>query len=307
MTWLQLALDTIAPIMLCAAVGFVFGRRFRPDPQLISRISLYVMLPSLVFVSMSEAQVETGEIGQITLVVFAVSVLLMFAGWGLTRMDRAMTPTMQGSVIVAILLMNTGNYGLPLVQFSLGDAGLQRAAFIFVLSAIVTNTLGIYAASLGNATLMQGLRNILTNPLPYATIAGILVNVTGIQTPLFVSRAVGIFAEGSVPILLLLLGVQTSRIALRGNRTWPVRSLLWVSLARLVLTPVLVLVLCALLGVADLTRNVLLLQLSTPTAVTTAVLASEYGNDAEFVSAAILVTTLLSVLTLSVLLVIVIG
>jgi len=56
------------------------------------------------------------------------------------------------------------------------------------------------------------------------------------------------------------------------------------------------------LGITGLTRQVILTESAMPTAVISGVLAAEFGADTEFVTATILVSTLLSIVTLSVLL-----
>jgi len=71
---------------------------------------------------------------------------------------------------------------------------------------------------------------------------------------------------------------------------------------RLLLGPLIAVGLVALLGISGLTRQVAIVQSAMPTAVVTGVLASEFGADAEFVTATILVSTITSVATLSVLL-----
>jgi predicted permease len=57
-----------------------------------------------------------------------------------------------------------------------------------------------------------------------------------------------------------------------------------------------------LLGLSGLARQVSIIEASMPTAVTTGVLATEFGSDTEFTTAVILVSTLASIVTLSVLL-----
>jgi predicted permease len=71
---------------------------------------------------------------------------------------------------------------------------------------------------------------------------------------------------------------------------------------RLLAAPLIALALALALGVSGLTRQVSIVQSAMPTAVFSGVLATEFGNDSDFVTAVILVSTLLSILTLSVLL-----
>ena len=297
---LTTAYEVITPILLCVAVGVWFGRRFDPDPRMISRLSLYVMLPALVFVSIAESDIQGGDVTLLALVSVLAIVLLTGIAWIAAKPLR-LPPTTQSAFILTVMLMNTGNFGLPFIEFALGDAGLQRAAVVFVTQAILTYTIGIYVASSGTATVRQGLTNILTNPLPYAAIAGFVVNTTGASLPLPLARAVGIYADGSVPLLLLLLGVQLSMIRIDIRFRARLRALVASAGLRLLLTPLIVLAITAVLGIDGITRDVLVLQLSMPTAVNAIVLSNEFGSDVDLAAPAILVTTLASVATLSVL------
>jgi predicted permease len=58
----------------------------------------------------------------------------------------------------------------------------------------------------------------------------------------------------------------------------------------------------ALLGFSGVERYALVVQLAMPTAVNAAVVAAEFGGDAEFVSSAVVLSTLASLVTMTILL-----
>jgi len=95
-----------------------------------------------------------------------------------------------------------------------------------------------------------------------------------------------------------VLGIQLSRTSLRG-RIGPV---LLASGLRLIVAPLLAVPLALALGLSGLTRDVAIVQSAMPVAVVSGVLATEFGSDADFVTATILVSTLLSIVTLGILL-----
>jgi predicted permease len=167
---------------------------------------------------------------------------------------------------------------------------------------VVTNTLGIYLASRGTASIRQSLLNILKVPMPYATALGFLLNISGVSLPLPLERATGLLGQAAVPVMLIILGLQLSRLSRMSfviDRLGPV---LLAAGLRLVVAPLVALPLVSLLGLSVLTGQVSVIQASMPTAVMAGVLATEFGNDAQFATAVILVSTLASVVTLSVLL-----
>jgi predicted permease len=78
------------------------------------------------------------------------------------------------------------------------------------------------------------------------------------------------------------------------------------TLTRLVVAPFIILGLLTLLGITGLMRNVILVQLSTPTAVYATLLATEFGSDAQFTTSVIFITTIASLLSLSIIMALVV-
>jgi predicted permease len=240
---------------------------------------------------------KADELGQILAMAALSSLLIALVGWGETRLFR-LDRKLASAFMLSVVLVNAGNYGLPLNDFAFGQAGMQRAIVFFVVSAMISNTLGVYLASRGAASVRRSLLNVLTVPLPYATVLGFLVNIKGLTLPLPLDRAVTILGQAAVPGMLIVLGLQLSRTAVRGR----VGPILLATVTRLGVAPLIALALATLLGLSGLTRQVSIIQASMPTAAMAGVLATEFGSDAEFTSAVILVSTLVSIVTLSILL-----
>src|SRR6185503_11116566 len=118
-------------------------------------------------------------------------------------------------------------------------------------------------------------------PTLYAVLLAVLINVLGIQIPTPVARTVDLAAGGSIPLMLILLGVELSRVELAGN----VRAM-QISF-----------------GLQSPVREGVVIQASMPSIVSSAVLAMEYQLDSKLVTAIIFISTLLSPLTLTPLLV----
>ncbi len=116
--------------------------------------------------------------------------------------------------------------------------------------------------------------------------------------PLPVERSVSLLSDAAIPVMLVVLGMQLSRSSVRGK----MRNILTAAGLRLVASPLIAVVLALILGVTGLERQVSITQAGMPTAVMSAVLAAEFGSDAEFVTAVIAVSTVLSMITLAILL-----
>lgn len=303
--FLDVIVNVIVPILLCASVGWWFGKRFNPDAATMSRVNLYIFLPAFTFITLARSNINLAEIGTLAMQVFSVSIVMTLVGWLLSRRFPQLAPATSSAFVLVVLLSNTGNYGIPVVQFAFGEDSLQLATVIMVSHALVTNTMGVFVASSGAVPLRRALLNVLYTPTPYAMVLGFLVNALDIPLPLPLERSLVIFRDGTIPLMLVLFGVQMGRIRLRRSSESNVKPLLLAAGARLMITPVVAFLVTLAFGMDPLTRAILIVQLSTPTAVNSVVLASEFGSDSEFATSAILLTTFVSIMTISGLLLIV--
>ena len=296
-SFLSVAYNIIGPIFLIVGLAILIDRRFAPDPRVLSRLVVYLFSPFLILDGIARSDLQAEEIGLIVAMAALSILLITLVGWGLARLfhfDRKL----ESAFVLSVTLINAGNYGLPLSEFAFGKAGLQRAVIFYVVTAVAANTLGVYLASRGAASVRRSLLNMLTVPLPYATILGLILNIGHITLPLPLNRAITLLSQATVPCMLVILGLQLSRTSVKG-RLGPI---LLATVTRLVIAPLIAFPLASLLGLHGLVRQVAIVEASMPAAVMSGVLATEFGGDAEFATAVVLVSTLASIVTLSILL-----
>lgn len=296
-TFFEIAYKIILPIFLVVGVSALVDRRFSPDPAALSRLVIYLFTPALALEGLAKTDLNAGEAVQLIGLSFALSALVALAAWWVARLVRLDQRTESAFVLTAVLI-NAGNYGIPLNEFAFGTIGEERALVFFIGTVFVSNTLGVFLASRGAASTRQALLNVLKVPLPYAALAGLLVNVSGADMPLPVDRAVHLLAQAAIPGMLAILGIQLSRATIKNH----VPIVLMASGMRLLVSPLIALGLALLFGLSGLTKDVAIVQAAMPTAVLSGVLAAEFGSDTEFVTATVLVSTLLSTITLTLLL-----
>ena len=294
---LQIIYNIIAPIFIVVALAMLLGYRFSPDPRVFSRVIFYLFSPFLVVNSLAKSDLQANEIGLIALMVLLFYLLMAVVSWSLARLFR-FDRQLESAFMLSVVVINAGNYGLPLSEFAFGPTGLQRAVIFYVVTAVLANTLGVFLASRGAASIRQSLFNVLMVPLPYATAVGLLINLGHITLPLPLERAITLLGQATVPCMLVVLGLQLARVS--AKRQW--RPILLATAARLIVAPLIAFPLVALLGLSGVTRQVAIVQASMPTAVISSVLAAEFGADAEFTAAVVLVSTLASMVTLTILL-----
>ncbi len=290
---INIILTTIAPIILIAGLGALLDKTKAIETGSISRIVIYLTSPALAFYGIANSSITGDEFGQLILFSILFSGAITVLAWLISvwlKMDR-----LTGSAFVlSASLINGANYGIPLNEFAFGQPGLERAIVIGILGGLYANTVGIFLASWGKASIGQALKNVVSVPLPYAAILGLLVNLGQVSIPNPIMRLTNILANAAVPLMLIVLGIQISRASLQGQ--W--RVMLGASSIRLFGGAVVGVLLALLLGLEGITRQVGIVQAAMPTAVISAVLATQFNSDAKLVSSIILLSTLLSLLTI---------
>jgi predicted permease len=289
--------DVIGPVLLVAAAGYGLGRRRIVEAQALTSLSVAVLVPSLAFYALT-----TSTLPQAALARFAGYILLQFVLIGIVILLAARASgwdrTLTTGLLLATLFSNAGNAGLPLAFFAWGSAGLGAAVGFFAVQAVATNVLAAYLAARAGGGAVHAARALLRLPVTYAIAAGLLLNVLGVPLPPPAARAVQLLANGAVAVMLLLVGVQLAEVHLGGE--WG--GIAFATATRLVVAPLLAWATAPLVGLDGVARQTGILQASLPTAVTAAIWASEFAVVPTVVSGAVVVTTLLSPLTVTVLL-----
>lgn len=294
-------LNVILPVILVAGVAALAQRYVKLDVRTTSRAAFYLFAPALVFDSLSTSTIGGAEFGQIAAVLIAITLVLWGLGEGLGRLLRLKGPTLS-AFLLSILLLNAGNLGLPVILFAFGDAGLARASAYFTVSSAIIASLGVYLAVRGCAPGAMALRRLVRVPLIYAAILGLAFNMARLTMPEPLAKAIHLLGQASVPVMLVTLGIQLAQTGRDRWRGIHMPALATTVAARLILSPALALLAATLLGLSGLTRSVVIAQSAMPTAVMTTILAAEFECDNSFVTVAVLSTTLISVVTLTVLL-----
>jgi len=292
----EIFLDNIAPVFLVAAVGFIVGRHFRLEPRTLSRLVFNIFSPALVFRSLATTDISLTELGQLLLVmglIYAcmavVAYVVVHAQHG-SRVDRA-------NVMLSAVSPNSGNLGLPVIDFAFGPEVLARAVVVFVAMTILNNTVGVYIASSGRSSPREAIGKVLHVPAVYAVIAGLLVKGAGITLPLAIARSADLLADSSIPCMLVLLGLQLAQFEnLERLRLASVGAGL-----RLLAAPLVAAGMVTLMRLSPQASIAVLMQASMPVGVFTSIFASEFELDSQLSLSIILTSTLASPITLSLL------
>jgi predicted permease len=286
--------DNLLPVLLAAAVGYVLRTRVQVGARSMSRVAFLVFSPCLVFEIIVENHLSGGamlHMGAFTLIGLLVpgilaGVLARRLGW-----SRSMT----AGVVLTVLLPNAGNFGLSANLFAFGKPGLGQASLFFVTSAVLSYTVGVFVASLGRMSVRQALIGLPKIPTVWAVLLAFVMVRFDWSLPFPVARAVKLLSDATIPVMLVILGMQLHGARLAGR----VVPLSLAASLRLIGGAAFGLLLAHLIGLKGAARQAGVLEAAMPSAVISIILATEYDVEPEFVTSVVFATTILCPLTLT--------
>ncbi len=282
MTLLLTVLEVVAPVFLLASLGFGWVRLGYDYPvEFVTRLAMTLAVPCLIFTALMRTEIAPATLGTMTLASllgYGLIGLVAFLGLVATGLDRR-------TFFAPLTFGNTGNVGLPLALFAFGETGLGFAVVTFAVSSILIFTVGIWSVA-GKGT---GWR-VLREPMVLATLLGALFLSQGWTTPRVLTNALTLLGQMAIPLMLITLGVAVARLS-----PGSLGRAVGLSAAKVVVCVAVAAGTGHMLGLPEVAQGVLVLQLATPVAVTSYLLAQKYGADASAVAGFVVVSSLMSV------------
>ncbi len=284
----------ILPILIVAGFGYALRYWFKVEKKSLSSAAMNVLSPALVFTSLVTSDLASEEFLEIGLFAVALVAIMGVIGLIIARVLR-LTRLETSALLILVMFVNSGNYGLTLVQLRYGDEGMSRAVIYYVTATILIYTVGVFIASSGSVTWRETLSRMARLPAVYAAVLAVFVYYWKIPIPQPIMSAVEIAAAGAIPVMLLVLGMQLAD--LRGDMN--LRLAVPAISVRLLLGPLVGVVVAAFIGLQGLSRSAAIIESSMPSAVFTIILATEFGLPAPAVTSIVVLGTLISPFTIA--------
>lgn len=204
-------LSGFAVIAVVIGVGYVLGRRGTLGAQggeVLTRLAFTVAGPALLFTTLARADLSV--LFSARLLVTALSTAAVCGvfvavgrvrGWGLGR-------TTIGALCSGYV--NSGNLGIPIAAYVLGDASLVAPVLLFqvVLVTPVALTILDLPGTGEKGTLRRCLLTPLRNPIAVGSLAGVVVSAAGRHVPGPLMNPLTLIGNMSVPAALLAFGMS---------------------------------------------------------------------------------------------------
>lgn len=300
------AVVTIAlPFFALIFTGMIAGRtRLMPAATIagINTFVFYFALPALLVSSIARAPVE-GLKDPTLFLAWLLPGLAVFAGtYALTGLLFGGSRGVRAIRGLAGSFANVGFVGLPLVIAALGDDATPAAVVVITVDTAVLIGLATAlieldrggAGSVGRAV-RTAAGGVVRSPLIVAAAAGLLLGLSPVTLPEAVRAYLELLGDAAGPAALFALGATLARPTGRSGVT----ETGFLVAAKLVVHPLLVWLATSLLGVPPGAQQALIILAALPTAANVYVMAQRYEVNIGGASAAILVSTVLAVASVS--------
>jgi malonate transporter and related proteins len=299
-------LNVVFPIFAIMAAGYAAGR-FRllgsESSEALNRFVYFIALPALFFVSM--ARVSLAE-------VFNLPFLGAYGGGAAATFIIAVVvakvafPNRLGALGLAglsAIFANTGYMGIPLLMLAYGEAGMLPAIISTILNGAVIMAFGIVLLELdvhqgeGSLTVLKNaLRGVVRSPLVLSAVAGLTVSGLGIPLPQALGTFCDILGASAGPCALFAIGL----FMVGKSPTAGAMEVSWLVFLKLLVQPLITWTLAFhVFSMEPVWAAGAVIQSALPTGALVFILAQQYGIYVQRSTAAIMASTVISLVTLS--------
>jgi len=305
---MEAIVNVVIPVFLIVLSGYL-AARFRilgsESTDALNRFVFFVAMPVLLFHAVAGMEPAEFFNGPFIVAFSGSSIVIMGAAMVVSRLVfRRPLPenTLAG---MSSVFGNTVYMGIPISLIAFGDAALKPAivasisqGVILIVPVIVFIEWGVQEEEAGGRILRDLLATLVRNPLIVAPALGLAWAFTGVPLPEPVGNFCDVLGAAAGPCALFALGLFLYGKPLHEGAA----EVGAVVVLKLLLLPATAwLFLYHLFDIDPLWAKVGVLLAALPTGANCFVLAQQYGRFVQRTSAAILISTALAVITVSVL------
>lgn len=292
--------ETIIAIILLIIIGYICRRTefLKPETtQVLNKIVIYIAIPSLIFLSMYNADLSNLEtLGTITLTCIMVGSLTGLLAYIFANIMKY-PPKTKWSLVTTSALFNSGFLGYPVILGVFGAEGMVRAVFFDVGSTILFISFSILLMLNYGGSYQSIIRRSVLFPPFLAVVLGILANLSHLPLGSILPDVLGYLSGAAIPLIMISLGLSLEFKEVYEH----ISSASFVSFIKLIISPFIAVIIATVLGLSGINYSVAVIEAGMPSAMLSLVLAITYNLDVKISAACIFLSTALSMITLTML------
>jgi predicted permease len=300
----------IAPVFGLIGLGFLTAKRRILDDSAANTLAMFgykIAMPALLFRAMANVgDVPISPMWLVLTYVTGIAATWMAAVLA-TRLLLRRPAQDAPAFAMGACFSNGVMLGFPVILLALGPEAATPMAFIATCETVLLWVFGTLHMGLvdqaggrnriGLSALAGVLLDVAMNPLIIAIAAGLAWNASGLAMPIVIARLTEILAGSAIPVSLFALGMAVAAYRFKGQTS----SVATLCILKLVLYPALAFWLAtAVFHLPRLWAATLVIYVAMPVGANAFIFAARYDRAVGSISAAVAVSTLLSVGTLTI-------
>ncbi len=276
-------LEIVFPVVALFALGFIYGKWRKLDPKVLAEIVLFLLAPAVMFDALARQTIDYRQLTQAVGISLTIHIVPGAVAWLIQKTAGIRSRTF----VPCVMIMNAVSLPYPLALLAFGEEGLAQVVLLSIPNIFIIFSIGLY---LHAGRTMSG--EPFRMPALWASIAGLVIALTGIPMPKFFLTFTHLTGRGMFPVELFTLGYR-----LRSIRISDLRFSLIVAALRFTLGFSVAWVLSNLLEIEGTLRAGIFLISCSPPAVLNYVFAERYGEEGARAASVVFTGTIFSLIT----------
>ena len=301
--FLEILLKILSIFLLVGIGYFVYKIRLVPYDALttLNAFVLNVAVPCMILQSMQRNEINDKIFNDIiwSLIAFAIVtiVIAVIATLVINRI-KSIPEEDKGIYSVQLAFTNCGFMGYPLTTVMFGQYGLFLAIIMNIIFTTFMYSIGVVMLlhKKGEKLFtMKLMVRMLSVPF-LASLAGLLIFITGFHFPTFIDGTLSLMAATVSPVAMFIVGINLSNSKI--SEIFTPRNLL-LSVVSLIAVPFFTLGIDLLLPISSFATVIHVFLMAMPSAAITTVLCNRYNKNAKLAAEGVASTTFFSLGTLA--------
>ncbi|HUP26351.1 MAG TPA: AEC family transporter [Candidatus Limnocylindrales bacterium] len=293
--------ELLLSLFFVMMVGFVCGRVKFLDKaayKALTRFVFYIATSALIIQAVSSINVsDFNKFPRFILancVIVIVGYLLVYVALRLSRVGYKTG----ASILFAGNVANSIYLGLPLIKILYGAEGLLYAIAFLAIPLTAADILGFYILSqwrFGKTSIGSVLRDFFKNPIVISTAVGLLLLMLKVHLPAFIITSLDLLGVTATGLALFATGLFLSIFI---TKRFNLRSAVMTSFVKLIFIPAVALVIGKyIFALSGTPLFVTVMLAAMPSAIFSLIVATEYNFDERKTADAILLSSVLFLIT----------
>ena len=298
------AIQSILTLTILMAIGYYLAGRkwFGGGPAIFSKYCADISIPAYMVYNIITVCPTRADLWKLfcSLPIPLCTIIVGFLFALLLAKLARVEPGRRGVFLCSVTFSNTVLVGFPIIQALFGEEATPYGMIYYVANTFLFWTVGVYflrrdGGGTGKFFSAQNMKKILS-PAIVGVLIGAALVFFGITLPEFIFSALTKVQQTTTPLAMMFIGCIIHDTDFRSG-TYN-KDLLIIVAVRFVVSPLFMAIVCSFLPIERMMKLVFFVIATMPAMTQIGIMARESGSDYHYASAAVGLTTVLSVFTI---------